>query len=129
MAEFVYNNAKNISTGHTFLKLNCSYHPKVSFEEDIDRCSKSRSADELIEELRELIEICCQKIFHAQELQKRDNNKGVKSRSYDKGKKVCLNSKYIKTKQNKKLDNKFFGPFQIFHAVKKQAYKLELSTK
>ncbi len=32
-------------------------------------------------------------------------------------------------KQNKKLENKFFRPFQIFHAVGKQAYKLELPTK
>ena len=28
-----------------------------------------------------------------------------------------------------KLKNKFFGLFQVFHLVKKQAYKLELSTK
>ncbi len=40
-----------------------------------------------------------------------------------------MNSKYIKTKRNKKLKNKFFGPFRVFHAVEKQAYKLELLTK
>ncbi len=32
-------------------------------------------------------------------------------------------------KQTKKLESKFFGPFQVFHTVKKQEYKLELSIK
>ncbi len=40
-----------------------------------------------------------------------------------------MNSKYIKTKRNKKLESKFFGPFHILHIVRKQAYKLELPTK
>ncbi len=40
-----------------------------------------------------------------------------------------MNSKYIKTKQNKKLENKFFEPFQVFYVIEKQSYKLELSTK
>ncbi len=111
MAEFVYNNAKNASTSHTSFELNYGYHPKVSFEEDIDPRSRSRSANELAEELRQLMEICCQNLLPAQELQKRTHNKGVKSRSYALGKKIWLNSKYIKTKRNKKLESKFVGPF------------------
>ncbi len=82
MAEFAYNNAKNTSTGHTPFELNCGYHSRVSFKEDVDPRSKSRSANELAEELRELMEVCCQNLFHAQELQKRAHDKGVKSRSY-----------------------------------------------
>ncbi len=57
MGEFAYNNAKNASTGHTLFELNCGYHLRVSFEEDIDPCSRSRSANELAEKLRELIEV------------------------------------------------------------------------
>ena len=110
-------------------ELNCGFHPRVSFEEDVDPRSRSRSANELADELRELMEICCQNLLHVQELQKRAHDKGVKSRSYVPGEKVWLNSKYIKTKRNKKLENKFFGPFRVLHAVGKQAYKLELPTK
>ncbi len=47
MAEFAYNNAKNASTGHTPFELNYGYHPRVSFEEDVDLHSRSRSANEL----------------------------------------------------------------------------------
>ena len=62
-------------------------------------------------------------------MQKKAYNKVVKSRNYASGKKVWINSKYIKTKRNKKLENKFFGPFQVFYTVEKQVYKLELPTK
>ncbi len=65
MAEFAYNNAKNASTGHTLFKLNCGYHPRVFFEEDVDPRSRSRSANELAKELRELMEVCCQNLLHA----------------------------------------------------------------
>ena len=36
-------------------------------------------------------------------------NMGTKPRSYASGEKVWLNSKYIKTKYNQKLEAKFFG--------------------
>ncbi len=65
MAEFAYNNAKNASTSHIPFELNCGYHPRVSFEEDVDPHSRSRSANKLAKELRELMEVCCQNLLHA----------------------------------------------------------------
>ncbi len=129
MVEFTYNNVKNASTSYTSFKLNYDYHPKVFFEEDVSPHSRSHSTNKLAEELRKLIEVCCQNLLHIQEVKKKAHDKRVKSRSYAPGEKVWLNSKYIKTKRNKKFENKFFGPFQVFHAVEKQAYKLELATK
>ena len=129
MAEFAYNNAKNASTGHTPFELNCGYHPRVSFEEDTDPRSRSKTAKKLSSKLRELMTVCRENLHHAQELQKRAHDKGVKPKSYAPGTKVWLNSKYIKTKQNRKLETKFFGPFQMLYPVDKQAYKLELPKK
>ena len=88
MAKFAYNNAKNASTGHIPFKLNCGYNLKVSFKKDVDLRSKSCSANKLAGELRELMKVCYQNLFHAQELQKKTHDKRVKSRSYTPGEKV-----------------------------------------
>ena len=129
MAKFAYNNAKNLSTGHMSLELNCGYHLRVFFKENTDPCSWSKSADKLLPKLQELMTVCRENLYHAQELQKWAHNKGVNPRSYAPNDKVWLNSKYIKTKRNRKLEAKFFRPFRVWHLVGKQAYKLELPKK
>ena len=73
--------------------------------------------------------ICRENLHHTPKLQKQAHDKGVKPNSYAPGDKVWLNSKYIKTKQNRKLEAKFFGPFRVLHLVGKQVYKLELLMK
>ena len=129
IAKFAYNNAKNASTGHTFLELNYGYHFWVFYKEDINPRSKSKLAEELLVELRELMTVCRQNLYHAQELQKQAHDKNVKLKSYATGDKVWLNSKYLKIKQNRKLKVKFFEPFRVVHPVGKQIYKLELLKK
>ncbi len=68
MAEFTYNNAKNASTSYTPFKFNCGYRLRILFEDKNNPHSRSCSANKLAEELRELIEICYQNLFHVQEL-------------------------------------------------------------
>lgn len=80
---------------------------------------KYLSAEKLTNELKDLIFICQQNLFYTQKLQKWANNKRVKPQSYMSGKKKKLNSKYIKTKDNWKLKNKFFGTFQVLNSVGK----------
>ena len=70
----------------------------MSYKEEVDPRSKSKSAGGLLVELRELMIVCQENLHHAQEFPKRAHNKGVKSRSYAFDNKVWLNSKYIKTK-------------------------------
>ena len=111
MAEFAYNNVKNLSTGPTPFELNYEYHSWLIYEENINPRFKSMSANELWAELQKLMIICYKNLYYAHELQKWANNKSVKPRSYALSDKVWLNSKYIKTKQNQKLKAKFFGPF------------------
>ena len=75
MAEFAYKNAKNSSTGYTLFELNCGYHPRVSYEQVVDLRSKSKTADELAGELRELTTVCKENLHHAQDLQIRAHDK------------------------------------------------------
>ena len=126
MAEFAYNNAKYASMRYTPFELTCEYYPRVSYEKDIDPRFRSEAADELIKELRNLMAVYRENLQHAQELQKRAHNKGTKPRSYTPDEKIWLNSKYIKTKRNRKLEAKFFGPFRVLHPMGSQAYKLKL---
>ena len=118
MAEFTYNNTKNASISHMPFKLNCCYHPQVFFEDNIYPCSRSCSANKLVKKLKELMNICQQNLFHAQELQKRAHNKSIKPRYYTSGEKIWFNSKYIKTKQHPKFKAKFFGFFKSYIQLK-----------
>ena len=101
----------------------------MSYKDDIDSRSQSKSADKLAAELRKLMIVCRKNFYYAQQLQKRAHDKGFKPRNYAPGDKVWLNSKYIKTKQNQKLEAKFFELFQVLYPVEKQVYKLELPKK
>ncbi len=130
MAEFAYNNAKNTSTRHTLVELNCGYYSCIFNKEDINPCSYSKSAEELVNKLKDLMTIYRKNLYHTQKLQKQYYNKTIKPKSYAPSDKVWLNSKYIKTKnQNYKLEAKFFRPFWVLHPMGKQAYKIELPKK
>ena len=65
MAKFVYNNAKNVSTGHISFELNCGYHPQILYKEKVDPRSKSKLVDKLSAELKELIIVCWKNLYHA----------------------------------------------------------------
>ena len=93
MGKFAYNNAKNARIGHTPFELNCGYHPRMSYKEDVDLYSQFKSVDKLSAELRDLMIVCRENLYHAQELQKRAYDKGVKPWSYASNRKVYLNSK------------------------------------
>ena len=125
MLKFAYNNTKNTNTDHTFFKLNCGFYCCVSFQKDINLYSKSHSAKKLTKKLKNIMSIQ-QNFIHVQKLQQKAYDKGVKLLSYAMGQKIWLNSKYIKTKRNCKLKNKFFRRYYILHLNGNQAYKLEL---
>ena len=108
MKKFAFNNTKHASMGYTSFQLNCKYQLHVSYIKDVDTYSKSKAANELTKELRNLIAVSRENLQHVQKPQKQAYNKGIKPRSYTPSKKICLNSKYIKTKRNWKLEVKFF---------------------
>lgn len=65
MAKFAYNNAKITSTGHIPFKLNYGYYLWISYKEEVNPHSKSKSANELLTELRELIIVYCKNLYYA----------------------------------------------------------------
>ena len=71
MAKFVYNNAKNLSTSYTLFKLNYSYYSWMSYEEEVNPCSKFKSAEKLLAELRKLMIVYWKNLYYTQELEKR----------------------------------------------------------
>ena len=72
------------------------------YEEKVNPHSKLKSADKLSAKLRELMIVYQENLYHAQKLQKWAHNKGIKAWNIS-GNKIWLNSKYIKTKQNRNL--------------------------
>ena len=58
MAEFAYNNVKHASMGYMPFELNFGYQPRVSYQQDVDPRSRSKAANELTKELRNLMAAC-----------------------------------------------------------------------
>lgn len=111
MAKFVYNNAKNVCIGSTFFKLNYKYLFYISYKENIKLQSKFKAVNKLLTKLEKLILVFGKNLLYIQKLQKQVYDKGIKAKSYVFVNKVQLNSKFIKIKQNQKLEAKFFKPF------------------
>ena len=129
MAKLAYNNVKNAIIGHTLFKLNCAYYLCLFIKEDINSCFSSKLADKWLAKLQDLITVCQKNLYHTQGLLKQVYNKNVKPRSYISSDKVWLDSKYIKTKQNRMLEAKLFEPFWVLYLIGNQIYKLKLLKK
>ena len=65
MAEFVYNNTKNTSTGFTSFELNCGYHLRVSYKKNLNPHLQSKIAEKLSSKLRNLMAACEQNLHYA----------------------------------------------------------------
>ena len=68
MAEFAYNNAKYASMGYTPFELNCGYHPRIFYKDNVDSYSRSKSANELTEKLMNLMAAYRKNLQHVQKL-------------------------------------------------------------
>lgn len=58
MAEFAYNNIKNISFFHILLELNYGYYSKMFYKKDVNPCFKSILIKKLLIKLKKTIIIC-----------------------------------------------------------------------
>ncbi len=106
-----------------------SYHPWMSYKDNRNLRSQSRTADENAAALCNLMKELKVNLIVSQELQALYHNKNVKEGTYWPGDSVRLSRKLIKIKKNIKLEHKYLDPFEILEAVGKQAYKLKLPSK
>lgn len=58
MTEFVYNNAKNASMGHTIFELNHGYYSSISYKEDVHPQSWSKLVDRPANKLKKFTTFC-----------------------------------------------------------------------
>lgn len=112
----------NASIVDIAFKLYYYYNICVLFKNEINLCFKSCYAYKLAKKLKDLMLICQQNLLYAQKTQNQAYNNSVKPWSYAPGEIVCLNPKYIKTKQNLKFEIKFFDFFGIIYFVGKPIY-------
>lgn len=108
MAKFAYNIIKNVSIYHILFKLKYDEYLHISFKDKIDPCLNFYLANELVKELRNLRSICQQNLFYTQQFQKQVYDITIKFYNYILGEKIRFNNIYISTKQNQKLESKFF---------------------
>jgi hypothetical protein len=91
-------------------------------DEKLKRSARDYLANRLLD-----FKIAKQHLEHAQELQRKYHNRTVMPKHFNIGEKVLLSVKNIHTQRpHRKLDSKWFGPFEIKNRKGMQAYELIL---
>src|SRR5437667_2019071 len=130
LAEFVYNNAQNASTGVSPFYANYGYHPRSSPKLVVTGEVINASAEELATKLQRIHTQMRSQLESAQATYKEKHDQHVKEHPpFAVGDKVWLMRKNIKTSRpSQKLDVKRLGPFKILEVVSESqmAFKLEL---
>ncbi|KAL5507648.1 hypothetical protein ACEPAH_7104 [Sanghuangporus vaninii] len=113
LAEFAYNNCEHSATKLSPFFVNSGVHP-VGFM-GVQTSSSNMSAEEFAKHVKGIHELTQANLVKANEDMKRfyDRHAG-KSMEYEAGSKVFLGGRNIKTtRPTKKMDDKWFGPFEI----------------
>src|SRR5438046_6161613 len=130
LAEFVYNNAQNASTGVSPFCANYGYHPRSSPKLVVTGEVINPSVEELATKLRRIHTQMRSQLESAQAIYKEKHDQHVKELPpFAVGDKIWLMRKNIKTRRpSQKLDVKRLGPFKILEVVSESqmAFKLEL---
>ncbi|KAL5512271.1 hypothetical protein ACEPAG_3556 [Sanghuangporus baumii] len=126
LAEFAHNNREHSATKLSPFFVNSGVHP-VGFT-GIRTSSSNMSAEEFAKHVKGIHELAQANLVKANEDMKRfyDRHAG-KLMEYETGSKVFLDGRNIKTiRPTKKMDDKWFGPFEIIGKVGASAYRLKL---
>jgi hypothetical protein len=126
LAEFAYNNRVQASTRMTPFMANYGHNPRMGTEPIRD--STVEGVNEFTSRMNQLQEECEAALKQAADDMSRfyDLHRQAMP-SYRPGDKVWLDSHNIKTtRPAKKLDDKWFGPFEVLEKINDNAYRIKL---
>ncbi|KAF8830708.1 hypothetical protein HHX47_DHR2000968 [Lentinula edodes] len=125
MAEFVYNNTPNTTTGVSPFFANKGYHPKLSITLEL---VQGAEVNEYASNLKELHAYLQERIQVANEVYAQyANQKRQEAPDWKEGDHVWLNMENVRTRRPmKKLDHKWTGPYSILAKIGSHAYRLDL---
>lgn len=128
LAEFVYHQAQQASSGKSPFYLMYGYEPELEIRAGDDaREEEVPAAKDRIEQLHRMRDMLTKRWATARESQARYYNQHHKPRVFNKGDLVLLLTKNLKLKRpSKKMSHKWIGPFRIDEPIGKQAYRLIL---
>ena len=127
VAEFAYNNSVHSATGYTphFALTGCHARLEVDYAEVDREVPAARERVETLAETRAELE---KRLEGARTAQRRYALRKTKPKVYAPGDAVWLAGKHIQSiRPCKKLDYKYYGPFQVLEAVGPQAYRLDIT--
>ena len=130
LAEFVYNNAKNTSTGASPFYANYKYHSRATLKILPDKRHENPMAEAYIDHVQQMHQKLRMTLEQAQMKYKKEfDRNAVPAPEFKVGDYVQLNQRNIETTRlSQKLDQKPLGPFKIVDVVSesKAAFKLKL---
>ena len=126
LGEFAINNSVHAATKQTPFFVNYGQHPWTGL--DVRKEVHNESAQQFADRMKKVHEDAAAALRMAAERMKRQFDRHARaSHEYQPGDKVYLSSENIRTpRPSKKLDDKWFGPFEVQEKIGRAAYRLKL---
>jgi hypothetical protein len=127
LAQFAYNNHIHSSTRRTPFEIVTGRHPRMGVEPR--RTTRVEAVEEFSQRMKKVMEETRSALKQAAtDMARHYNTHRSSKETFKAGDMVWLDSRNIKTvRPAKKLDDKWFGPFEIQEALPGNAYRLKLT--